>query len=277
MAEQVKLKTYNLAIVDKSASMASKKEVTISGINEHLESIRASEADFLNQEQIVCLVKFGTTMEHEELWNKGMAGLKNLDDESYQPKDGSTRLLDAIGISVNKLRNEIKTELEERKATVILTIFTDGGENDSKEYDRSQIKDLITEIKGTGQWTVAFVGCSDNVFEVAESMGISRGDTLHYANTSEGTQSAFSTMAQKRYARSAMYSANINKGLDMAEVNLNANFFENMDVSATRQEDEDVVENIVDAVEDVNEVYRASDSNDSSYDSDDSDNFDSDD
>jgi len=252
MAEQVKLKTYNLAIVDKSASMRSKKEATISGINEHLESIRASEADFLNQEQVVCIVKFGTTIEHEEFWNKGIAGLENLNDKNYMPNDGSTRLLDSIGISINKLKDEIKDELEERKATVILTIFTDGEENDSKEYSRSQIKDLITEIKETGQWTIAFVGCSDNVFEVAESMGISRGDTLSYANTSKGTQSAFSTMAQSRYARSAMYSTKLDEGLDMAEINLNANFFKNMDVSAPRTEKavKDVVEDIVDKITD---------------------------
>ncbi|KKM77804.1 hypothetical protein LCGC14_1366180, partial [marine sediment metagenome] len=220
--------------VDKSGSMRGKEEATISGINEQIESTRKAKEDFENQEQIVCLVKFGQTIEHDEFWNKEISSINDLNNDNYQPDDPSTKLLDAVGISVNKLRNEIKSELEERKANVILSIFTDGLENDSKEYNHSQIKDLIGEIKETGQWTVTFLGCSDNVFEVAESMGISRGDTLSYANTSKGTQSAFSSMAKGRYARSAMYSANLEEGIGMAKVNLNANFFENMDVSDPR-------------------------------------------
>ena len=32
----------------------------------------------------------------------------------------------------------------------------------------------------TGRWTVAFVGCGDNVFEVARKMDIPKGNTMAY-------------------------------------------------------------------------------------------------
>ena len=64
-----KLKTYHLMILDKSGSMQSVKEVTISGLNEQLQSIKTSQEEHDDQEQIACFVTFNGNVECETLWS----------------------------------------------------------------------------------------------------------------------------------------------------------------------------------------------------------------
>ena len=225
-------------ILDKSGSMQSVKEVTISGLNEQLQSIKTSQEEYNDQEQIACFVTFNDNVECETLWNSQISDVKEFTTNTYKP-NGSTALLDAVGIGINKLRNEIQSELNERKANVIVTIFTDGWENASKEYNHSQIKELVDEIQETGLWTVAFLGCGSDVFEVAQNLGISRGNTMRYQTGEAGTQEAFTSMATARSLRSQAYSDNISKGLDTSHVNLEANFFKNMDISEENKEEEE--------------------------------------
>ena len=246
MAE--KLKTYHLMIIDKSGSMENVRDVTISGLNENLQSIRKAQEDFEDQEQIACMVTFnggvwepGEQVDHISCWKKATGEVQDFTRDNYAPL-GGTPLLDAVGISISKLREEIKDELLERKATVVVTIFTDGQENTSREYSQQQIKDLITEIKETGQWTVAFAGCGDNVFEVAASMNIGRGSTMAYAAGSIGTQHAFRSMATGRYDKSMKYSAAMAEGEDVVNENLKDDLFQNLDISVGKDEPDSAVD-----------------------------------
>lgn len=225
-----KQKTYHLMILDRSTSMNSVRAVTISGLNEQLASIKKAEEDFDDQEQVVCFVAFSDEVEMEQIWNEKIADIEDFDNTSYNP-DGWTALYDAIGMGVNKLRNQIQEELTERKANVVVTIFTDGNENMSKEFkEPQQIKELVDEIQETGQWTVAFIGCGDYVFDVAESIGILRGNTMSYDAGREGTTRAFTSMSQARYGRSQLYSQSLSVGKSTEEVNNNINFFEHIDL-----------------------------------------------
>jgi uncharacterized protein YegL len=217
------VKTYNLMILDKSGSMDSVRDVTISGLNEQLLSIKTSAKDYPDQEQIICLVTFSSNV-NTDVWMKSIKDVDNFNRESYIP-NGGTALFDAIGISITKLKNEIKDELSERKANVILTIFTDGDENASHEYNGKDVKTLIDKTKDSGQWTVAFLGCGENVFDVAEAFGITRGNTLCYNAGVDGTADAFKTMSAARTMRAASYSCCISKGLDTSKVNEQLDFF----------------------------------------------------
>lgn len=237
--ENKKIKTYNLIVLDKSGSMGSVQMETISGLNEQIQSMKKAEKDFPEQEQKVCIVYFSSEVEVTECWNKNVSDIKEFTKENYNP-DGMTALYDAIGIGVKKLREEIKEELSDRTANVILTIFTDGSENSSRKFDRNEVKKLIGDIKDTGQWTVAFIGCGDNVFDVAESIGISQGNTMSYTAGSVGTQNAFVQMSTARYERSATYSSFASKGMDMADANVTMSFFaKDLDVSG---DDKDILD-----------------------------------
>lgn len=224
-----KQKTYHLMILDKSSSMNSVRDATISGLNEQLSSIRKASEDFDDQEQIVSFVTFSNDVDTTQLWNEKISDIIDFDNDSYNPS-GMTSLYDAIGMGIDKLRNQIESELAERKTNVVVTIFTDGQENASKEYVGQQVRELVESIQETGQWTVAFIGCGDNVFEVAQSIGISIGNTMSYDAGVEGTTRAFTSMSQARYGRAQCYSESISKGLTCDDVNLEADFFAKIDL-----------------------------------------------
>ena len=217
-------------ILDKSGSMNSVRDATISGLNEQLDSIKQASEDFDNQEQIVCFVTFNSDVDTEQVWNEKIEDVDNFTRESYVPCS-LTSLHDAIGMGINKLRNEIQDELSNRQANVVVTIFTDGQENTSKEFSGSDVRDLVNEVQDSGQWTVAFVGCGgEEVFNVAQSLGVSRGNTMSYSSGEAGTSEAFTTMSHARYSRSMMYSSSLDEGVkDMTEVN-DHGFFDNIDL-----------------------------------------------
>ena len=189
-----KVKTYHLMVLDRSGSMMKVKDETVSGLNQQLQSIRTTEEEHDDQEQFVCFVTFASDIEHDQIWNKSINDVPDLAESDYTP-GAYTALYDAIGIGINKLRDEIRDDLEDRKVNVIVTILTDGFENDSKEYTGTSIKDLIEEVQATGQWTIAFLGCSGDVFAQAQAMGIRAGNTMCYSAGSEGTTEAFTSMA----------------------------------------------------------------------------------
>jgi Mg-chelatase subunit ChlD len=214
---------YNLIILDKSGSMGTVRDVTVSGINEQLQSIKKASVDFKNQVQKVCLVTFNDTVDNTQIWDKNIKDVEEFTTKSYDP-NGTTALLDAVGIGVTKLKSELEKKSSQNNI-VIVTILTDGEENCSKEYNQKQIKDLLKNVQDVEKWTVAFVGCGDNVFEVAASMNISGLNTLNFTPGVAGTTQAFDTMASSRYYRSLAYS-NCSDNQDLGNISANIGFFE---------------------------------------------------
>ena len=212
-----KYKIYNLMIIDKSGSMSSVRNETISGLNEQIQSMKQSQKDHEDQEQIASLVLFDNGVDHDTMWNKKMEDIEDFNNSSYNP-GGCTALYDAVGAGVNKLREEIKDELKDRIASVVVTILTDGQENSSRHFNGKQVASLISEIQETGQWTVSFVGCGDDVFEVAKAMNIDRSNTLSYVATQDGTTEAFGKMASARASYSTNVARCLNDNIGMGEV-----------------------------------------------------------
>jgi Mg-chelatase subunit ChlD len=232
-----KQKTYHLMILDRSSSMNSVRDATISGLNEQLESIRKAAEDFDDQEQIVCFVTFSNEVDTTQIWNQKIEDIEDFNRDTYSP-DGMTALYDAIGMGVNKLRSQVENELANRQANVVITVFTDGQENMSREFtNASEVRELVEGIQETGQWTVAFIGCGgEEVFSVAQSMGIARGNTMSYDAGAEGTTRAFASMSNARYARTMMYSQSLNEeSVTAKDINKKADFFANIDL------DDDVI------------------------------------
>lgn len=238
-SSESKIKTYNLIILDKSGSMQNVAKETIEGLNEQFKSMKKTEEDYKDQEQIVCLVNFSYQVEVTNFWNKRVSNIPKFSNENYQP-DGGTALYDAIGTGISKLREEIKDELSARTANVIVTIFTDGEENASKAFSGAQVKKLIEDVKDTGQWTIAFLGCGDNVFEVANSIGISSGNTMSYSSGAAGTTQAFTKMSHARMSRAVAYSNCAEMGLCSDNLNKDMDFFDgkNIDIKGT---DSDII------------------------------------
>ena len=193
-------KIHHLMLLDSSGSMTGVKDVTIEGFNGQLESIRNDAEKHKDQEHFISLVVFGAMGEAVQFkfWKEHIDKAKDLTDKTYAPW-GGTPLYDAIGMGMNGLKNEIVDDLKDGNTQVFVTIFTDGGENQSQEFSGSDCAEIIQTLKETEQWTVALLGCDDDdIFKEAEKLNIPKGNTYSYSRGEDGTKEAYKVMSMAR-------------------------------------------------------------------------------
>lgn len=114
-------------ILDKSGSMRGTESDTVGGYNSYIESFKEKNAK-------ITTVLFNW---HYEMITrrKNVSDVKELTTKKYRV-GGGTALLDAIGKSIRFM--------EKQKAKkVIFIITTDGEENSSTRYSKTDIKELI--------------------------------------------------------------------------------------------------------------------------------------
>jgi len=165
-----KQKTIYHMILDKSGSMSDCIPNTLEGYNEQILKIRELEKKYPEQE--ICLGL--TTFNHEVChlsFHRPPAAARLLNSENYNP-DGSTALLDAIGLVVRQLERDVEAQLAEYDTTVVVVILTDGHENASRQFRLSDISRTIARLEETGKWTFSFIGATLDAVDVAQSMAI---------------------------------------------------------------------------------------------------------
>lgn len=148
-------------LLDRSGSMNAAREDTIGGFNSFLSDQRALFPDAL-----MTLWQF----DHEIMksyTNVPLCEVPDLNTESFQPR-GSTHLLDTIGEALD-------TGSPVAEAPIVV-IFTDGDENGSSKFTKSEIKEKIEQKTGEG-WTFVYLGANQDAFEEAGGLGIV-GDTV---------------------------------------------------------------------------------------------------
>lgn len=163
----MQLKVYNLIIIDESGSMAAIATPVIAGITELLQQIVVESKD-QELEQWVNFYSFNGEGIKELLPIQQVTPQYQFSLERYSP-DSMTPLYDAIGYSVNKLRFELEGK---QNCQVLVSIFTDGAENASKEYTGSTISNMIKKLSGEG-WTFTYRGANHDVEETAMKLNIS--------------------------------------------------------------------------------------------------------
>lgn len=179
--KQAKTQVYNVIILDKSGSMESIRQAAVSGFNETLNGIKKAQEKYAeSQEHYVTLVAF-CSCETKQIFDKvPVTEARHLTMEDYQPCC-CTPLYDAMGFTLATMRKHVK-EIED--AVVVVTIITDGMENDSKEYTGAAVKELVEQLKGEG-WTFTYMGANQNSVEVAFNLSIRNSRDFDYS--SEGT------------------------------------------------------------------------------------------
>jgi hypothetical protein len=158
---------YNLIILDESGSMEAIKLATISGFNEVVQTIKGIEKKFSEQKHFISLVTFNGFGIKTILDKSPAASLHQIDPKTYRP-DSMTPLYDAIALSVLRLKIDIAEIIN---ANVLVTILTDGEENASKEFNHTQVNNIISEQKNLG-WTFTYIGANHDVERVAHSISI---------------------------------------------------------------------------------------------------------
>jgi len=172
-------------ILDKSGSMAGLEDDTIGGYNSMLEKQKAMEG-----EAVVTTVLFDNHyyLLHDRI---NIKGVRPITEKEYFV-GGSTALMDAIGITINKIINVQKnTSPEERAEKVIFVITTDGMENASREYTRPMVKKLIERQEKEYDWEFIFLGANIDAVEYAEGIGIRADRAANYHADSEGIRANY--------------------------------------------------------------------------------------
>lgn len=120
----------------------------------------------------------------------------DLTARTFLPR-GSTALRDAIGRTLSKMtRSFAARPAEQKPATIIVTILTDGEENASHEYSAQHIAGLIEAKKELG-WQFVFLAANQDALATAAGLRIDATDALNLISTQAGTATAFRDLSDK--------------------------------------------------------------------------------
>lgn len=162
----MKKRVFNLLIVDESGSMGVIEQQTVSGINETLQTIRNRAKKLPEAENYVTLVTFSSERIEHVYDNVSADEVQDIRPLDYQP-EGCTPLYDAVGQSINHLREQIAAT-----DSVFVTIITDGYENASRRYSKQSVRRLIEDMRHN-DWVFTFIGANIDVKQTSNDLGVS--------------------------------------------------------------------------------------------------------
>lgn len=192
---ETKRKIFNLIILDESGSMESIKQATIAGFNETAQTIKGVQQQHPEEEHYITFITFNGMGIRTQLSNQPVAELSEIDDTQYRP-DANTPLYDAMGFALQRLRTQLELLSNYH---VLVTIFTDGQENASREFSGNAIKRLVEELKAR-QWTFTYIGANHDVQQFAHHIAIH--NTMAFESNAD---SVGHSLAQERSARIRFY------------------------------------------------------------------------
>lgn len=162
-------------ILDRSGSMRGTEKDTIGGYNSYI-------ADFKNKNARITTILFDDKYEMITK-RQNVNEVSNITKKQYYVR-GCTALLDAIGKSIKYMEKE-------KAEKVIFIITTDGYENASRDFNKSQIKEMI---QGHSEWEFMYMGADIDSYQEGQSIGINRSNIANYKKTEKGISKLFKSM-----------------------------------------------------------------------------------
>jgi len=207
--KNAKTNIYNVVILDMSGSMQAIKQEAISGYNNTLLTIQAAQQKYADtQNHFVTLVIFNSSAIKMECDCVACTKAKELTDKSYRP-DSYTPLYDTMGFTLSKFRKTIDRATDYK---VLVTIITDGDENDSKKYTGRDIYQMVSELKSFG-WVFTYIGANHDVEKFAKTIAVN--NTLTFVSTGHGTKEMYMRESKHRmnfYDRISNYADDLQNG-----------------------------------------------------------------
>ncbi len=177
-----------ICILDRSGSMAPLRDDAIGGFNTFLEAQKAVPGAAR-----LTLVLFDHEVQTPHA-RAPLADIPPLTAATFVPR-GSTALYDAVGDALYRLHSRIaETPAQERPERVVVAILTDGQENASTRFSRTQLADAIAARRAEG-WDFTFLAANQDAMLAAEAIGIAHEDSFAFDATPAGTFAAMSVMS----------------------------------------------------------------------------------
>jgi len=159
-------------VVDRSGSMQQIQDDAEGGVNAFIAEQATQPGDAL-----LTLVQFDTEY---EFVHKGVP-IRKVPKYKLVPR-GGTGLLDAVGRAVNETGERLaKMDEKDRPGLVIFVVMTDGQENSSKEFTKSQIKVMIERQQSVYNWHFTFLASNQDAFAEADGIGIRAAGAANWA------------------------------------------------------------------------------------------------
>lgn len=193
-----------LMLLDQTSSMVKAWDLTLSGFNEYLDTLRRR-----SEPLSMTVLKFSTVRREYLCQRAPLSQVPMLDRTNYVP-NGNTDLYDAFGQLMSDHRN---------LRDVICVVQTDGEENSSKHWSQAAVQQQVRQLTEQG-WTFVFLGADIDAWAQASLMGFGKGNTYSY--TGAETRATFGAVGQSmnsmRGAASASgaYSQSADFATDMA-------------------------------------------------------------
>ena len=198
---------HNLVILDESGSMDSIKEHVIKSFNEIVSTMKHLEGEYPEQRHFISMVSFNGGGIRQMHWKDEVASIKQINAKNYNP-NFSTPLFDAMGFSITELKRELAEATG--KVNVLVTIFTDGEENASREFNGAQIKALVDELGPMG-WTFTYIGTDHDVYSVSMELNI------HNVMSFDKSEAGIDQMLAKEKRARMKYSSDLSHNIQEAD------------------------------------------------------------
>lgn len=183
--------TEIICILDKSGSMEVLQAETIAGLNQFIEE----------QKQEIGLCTFSLIQFNQEVKTTvsrtPIEQVQPLNRSSYQP-NGYTALLDAVGGTLKRaMETHFLLPAHEAPEKVLVFIITDGQENASRHYSRSQVANSISQLQTNKGWEFQFFGANIDAFGEAQGIGISRDQADSWDYNAQGVNTMMKKMGDR--------------------------------------------------------------------------------
>jgi len=186
-------------VLDESSSMSSCWDSTIAGYNEYLAGQR-DDAERTGIHTLVSLYKFNGSQVNCVFDRVDVKSVKPLDKTSYRPS-GGTNLHDAIGGVMMQINNLLSTKDKSDRESVIVTILTDGEENQSRTFNSTDVKGMVEKAEAKN-WGFMFLGANIDAFHAGSTLGFGATNTIQFStkNISESINAASAMTSRMRTA-----------------------------------------------------------------------------
>jgi Mg-chelatase subunit ChlD len=176
-------------LVDRSGSMESIASDVIGGFNQTV----AEQAQNGPDAKLTVIQFDSQDPQDVTIWGAPLPEITHLDSQTFVPR-GGTPLLDATGLLIGRTMVDQSARLAAglRAEDIIFVTITDGEENQSREFNLAQIRELIEKRTEEG-WAFIYLSAGIDAYADAAQMGIHSGDTQQWKRDGKNARLAWSS------------------------------------------------------------------------------------
>ena len=187
-------------LLDRSGSMQIVKPGTIEGVNAFIDDQKKVPGDgcwtLIQFDEPGSAKGAGEQFPHIVYQAAHQSAVPMLNSETFNPR-GGTALIDAACLAIDATGRRLASLPEHlRPNRVLFVIVTDGEENSSRTYSRTNLNERIAHQQERYGWRFHYLGANQDSFANAKSFGVSQffgGIAMNWEHTSGGILKAMNS------------------------------------------------------------------------------------